>query len=132
MKRKKERFTEDAGRVVNDINHQIGDVYLRKRRYVSCCRAFVVNTALLNCAAGKGLAQSQYYSWSKEFIEAGKKRLAGDKMHEANADEVKVLRKEARDLKEMVAERALELRLFKKSMFTDGETTIEVSRNREA
>ena len=61
-----------------------------------------------------------YYSWSKEFLEAGKKRLAGDTSREANSDEVKNLRREARDLKEVVAEQALELRLLKKSMIGDG------------
>ena len=68
----------------------------------------------------EGIAQSQYYSWSKEFMEAGKKRLAGDTMREANTDEVKSLRNEARNLKEVVAEQALELRLLKKSMTGDG------------
>ena len=68
----------------------------------------------------EGIAQSQYYSWSKEFMEAGKKRLAGDTAREANTDEVKGLRREARDLKEVVAEQALELRLLKKSMIGDG------------
>lgn len=53
----------------------------------------------------EGVAQSLYYSWSKEFLEAGKKRLAG---------EVKNLRREAREFKEVVAEQALELRLLKK------------------
>ena len=53
-------------------------------------------------------------------MEAGKKRLAGDTAREANTDEVKGLRKEARDLKEVVAEQALELRLLKNRMFTDG------------
>ena len=69
----------------------------------------------------EGIATSLYYSWSKEFLEAGKKRLAGDTAREANTDEVKGLRKEARDLKEVVAEQALELRLLKKSMTGDGE-----------
>jgi transposase len=68
----------------------------------------------------EGIAQSQYYSWSKEFLEAGKKRLSGDTAREANTGEVKNLRKEARDLKEVVAEQTLELRLLKKSMYEDG------------
>ena len=68
----------------------------------------------------EGIAESLYYNWSKEFLEAGKKRLAGDTARAATSDEVKVLRKEARDLKEVVAEQALELRLFKKSMIADG------------
>ena len=68
----------------------------------------------------EGIAQSQYYCWSKEFLEAGKKRLAGDTAREANTGEVKDLRREARDLKEVVAEQTLELRLLKKSMIGDG------------
>ena len=67
-----------------------------------------------SCAAARGIAQSLYYSWSKEFLEAGKKRLAGDTARAATSTEVKDLRREARDLKEVVAEQALELRLLKK------------------
>lgn len=63
----------------------------------------------------EGLAKSMYYKWSKEFLEAGKQRLAGDLVREASSDEVKGLRKEARDLKEVVAEQTLELRLLKKA-----------------
>lgn len=69
----------------------------------------------------EGLVESMYYKWSKEFLEAGKQRLAGDLVREASNDEVKGLCKEARDLKEVVAEQTLELRLFKKSMLGDGE-----------
>lgn len=69
----------------------------------------------------EGLAQSIYYKWSKEFLEAGKKRLSGDSAREASTDEVKDLRQEARHLKECVADLTLENRLLKKSMITDGE-----------
>ena len=69
----------------------------------------------------EGIASSMYYGWSKEFLEAGKKRLAGDTARAATTDEVKVLRRETRDLKEVVAEQALELRLLKKSMIADGD-----------
>jgi transposase len=68
----------------------------------------------------EGIAQSIYYKWSKEFLEAGKRRLAGDTARAASTDEVKDLRREARELKEVVAEQALELRLLKKSMIADG------------
>ena len=69
----------------------------------------------------EGIADGLYYSWSKEFLEAGKKRLAGDTARAATTDEVKVLRRQAQDLKEVVAEQALELRLLKKSMIGDGD-----------
>jgi transposase len=69
----------------------------------------------------EGIAESLYYSWSKEFLEAGKRRLAGDTARAATTDEVKELRQEARMLKEVVAEQALELRLLKKSMIAAGD-----------
>ena len=68
----------------------------------------------------EGIAQSLYYSWSKEFLEAGKKRLAGDTARQATSPEVKDLRAEASALKEVVADLTLENRLLKKSMIGDG------------
>ena len=68
----------------------------------------------------EGIAQSIYYKWSKEFMEAGKRRLAGDTARAASTGEVTALRREARELKEVVAEQTLELRLLKKSMIGDG------------
>ena len=68
----------------------------------------------------EGIAESLYYSWSKEFLEAGKKRLAGDTARSATSDEVKALRRESRDLKEALADVTLENRLLKKSMIGDG------------
>jgi transposase len=65
-------------------------------------------------------AQGVYYKWSKDFMEAGKRRLAGDTARAATIDEVRDLRREARDLKEVVAEQTLEMRLLKKSMIGDG------------
>ena len=68
----------------------------------------------------EGIATSLYYSWSKEFLEAGKKRLAGDTARQATSSEVKDLRAESSALKEVVADLTLENRLLKKSMFEDG------------
>ena len=68
----------------------------------------------------EGLAQSLYYTWSKEFMEAGKRRLAGDTARAASSDDVKGLRQEAAALKEVVADLMLENRLLKKSMIADG------------
>lgn len=67
------------------------------------------------------IAESLYYAWSKEFIEAGKRRLAGDTARAATTNEVRELRLEPRALKEVVAEQALELRLLKKSMIAAGD-----------
>ena len=67
----------------------------------------------------EGINQNLYYRWSKDFLEAGKKRLAGDTAREAS-DDVKGLRAEAHQLKELLAELMLENRLLKKSVLADG------------
>ena len=69
----------------------------------------------------EGIAESLYYSWSKEFLEAGKKRLSGDTARQATSGEVRNLKREMRDMKELVAELSIENRLLKKSMIGDGE-----------
>lgn len=72
----------------------------------------------------EGIHQNLYYRWSREFLEAGKKRLAGDTAREATSSEVKDLRRETLQLKEVLAETLLENRLLKKSVIGDGESDI--------
>jgi transposase len=69
----------------------------------------------------EGIAANLYYRWSKDFLEAGKKQLAGDTVREATGDEVKELRDENRELKEVVAEMTLKNRVLKKSLTGHGE-----------
>jgi transposase len=68
----------------------------------------------------EGIASNLYYRWSKDFLEAGKKQLAGDTVREATTDEVKDLRSENRELKEVVAEMTLKNRVLKKSLTGHG------------
>jgi len=64
----------------------------------------------------EGMAPSLYYKWSKSFLEAGKRRLKGDTLREANSDDVSALRKENEQLKQLVAELSLKNRVLKKSL----------------
>jgi transposase len=84
---------------------------------IVCCER---NTSIAELCRREGIAEGLYYAWSKEFLEAGKRRLAGDTARAATSGEVKALRREAQELKAVVAEQALELRLLKKSMIADG------------
>ncbi|QNL21098.1 transposase [Hyphobacterium sp. CCMP332] len=59
---------------------------------------------------------NQYYKWSKDFMEAAKKRMQGDTQREANTDEVKELRAENDKLKKLVAELSLKNKVLKKSL----------------
>jgi len=73
------------------------------------------------CRKEEGIDQGLYYSWSKEFLEAGKKRLAGNTARAATSDEVRSMRGQTQALKEAVADLTLENRLLKKSMIGDGD-----------
>ena len=64
----------------------------------------------------EGISPNLYYNWSKEFLEAGKKRLLGDTKREASSGEVGSLRHENRQLKELVAELSLRNQTLKKSL----------------
>jgi transposase len=74
----------------------------------------------------EGIAANQYYRWSKDFLEAGKKRLAGDTVREATSNEVKVLRRETVELKQALAESVLKNRLLKKSLMEDGVEDLDI------
>jgi len=95
-----------------------------KKKSVLSLKAYEVKTVLLICAVVKALTPNVYYRWSKDFLEAGKKRLSGDTALEANTDEVKTLRSESAALKEALAEAIMENRLLKKSVIADGEDGI--------
>lgn len=64
----------------------------------------------------EGISQSLYYRWSKEFLEAGKQRLVGNTKREASSEDVKEIRQENEQLKQLVAELALRNRVLKKSV----------------
>ena len=68
----------------------------------------------------EGINSNLYYRWSKDFLEAGKKRLAGDTVREANTDEVSGLKQENKDLKQAVAELYLRNDWLKKSLTGQG------------
>ena len=68
----------------------------------------------------EGIHPNHYYRWSKDFLEAGKKRLLGDTTREANTDEVSNLRKENDQLKELVANLSLKNQVLKKSLKGSG------------
>jgi transposase len=123
MKRKTERHQEAAERTVKDIRRQTRKRYSAEEKIRIVLAGLRGEDSIAELCRQEGIAQGMYYSWSKEFLEAGKRRLAGDTARAANTGEVKDLRREARELKEVVAEQALELRLLKKSMIADGEDT---------
>jgi transposase len=110
-----------AERVLKDIRRATRKHYSAEDKIRIVLDGLRGEDSIAELCRREGIAQSMYYGWSKEFLEAGKRRLAGDTARAATTDEVKDLRQETTALKEVVAEQALEIRLLKKSMIGDGE-----------
>jgi len=109
-----------ADRTVRDIRRKTRKQYSAEEKIRIVLSGLRVEDSIAELCRREGIAESLYYSWSKEFLEAGKKRLSGDTARQASSGEVKELRHEMRDLKEALAEQVLENRLLKKSMIGDG------------
>ena len=115
MRHKTNRHQDAAERSIKDIRRKTRKRYSSEEKIRIVLAGLRGEDSIAELCRQEGISQGMYYSWSKEFLEAGKKRLAGYTTRQANSDEVKDLRRQARDLKEVVAEQALELRLLKKA-----------------
>jgi len=120
MRHKPSTPNSPSEKVVKDIRRATRKHYSAEEKIRIVLDGLRGESSIAELCRREGIAESLYYSWSKEFLEAGKRRLAGDTERAATGPEVKELRREARELKEVVAEQALELRLLKKSMIADG------------
>jgi transposase len=120
MRQKSETTKVPSEQIVKDIRRATRKQYSAEEKIRVVLDGLRGEYSIAELCRREGIAESLYYSWSKEFLEAGKRRLAGDTARAATSDEVKGLRREAQELKEVVAEQALELRLLKKSMIADG------------
>ena len=112
---------DTAEKVVNDIRRATRKQYSAAEKIRIVLEGLRGEDSIAELCRREGIAQNLYYRWSKDFLEAGKKRLAGDTARAATLDEVKDLRREATALKEVVADLTLENRLLKKSVTADGE-----------
>ena len=109
-----------AEQTVRDIRRKTRKQYAAEEKVRIVLSGLRGEDSIAELCRREGIAEGLYYSWSKEFLEAGKKRLSGDTARQASSGEVKELRHEMRDLKEALAEQVLENRLLKKSMIGDG------------
>ena len=121
MRQKSIPVRDPAERVVKDIRRATRRHFTAEDKIRIVLEGLRGEDSIAELCRREGIVQNLYYRWSKEFLEAGKKRLAGDTARAATTDEVKELRREACALKEVVAELTLENRLLKKSVTADGE-----------
>ena len=120
MKQKSGPAKPPADEVVRDIRRATRRQFSAEEKIRIVLEGLRGEESIAELCRREGIATSMYDGWSKEFLEAGKKRLSGDTAREATSDEVRSLRREASALKEVVADLTLENRLLKKSMSGDG------------
>ena len=121
MRQKSGPPNQPAETLVRDIRRATRKHYSAEEKIRIVVAGLRGEDSIAELCRREGISQNLYYRWSKEFLEAGKKRLAGDTAREATSEEVKSLRREAVALKEVVADLTLENRLLKKSMIGAGE-----------
>ena len=112
---------ETAERHVKDIRRKTRRKFSSEEKIRIVLEGLRGEHSIAKLCRREGIAESLYYNWSKDFLEAGKKRLSGDTARQATSGEVTSLKRETRDLKEALADTLLENRLLKKSMIADGE-----------
>ena len=120
MRQKSGTQVASSEQVVKDIRRATRKQYSAEEKIRIVLDGLRGEYSIAELCRREGIAESLYYSWSKEFLEAGKRRLNGDTERSATGGEVKELRREVRDMKELVADLALENRLLKKSMIGAG------------
>src|SRR5215204_7600268 len=113
MGQQSERVKEPAEQVIKEIRRATRRQFSAEEKIRIVLSGLRGEDSIAELCRREGIVQNLYYRWSKEFLEAGKRRLAGDTARAATTDEDKALRQEARALKEVVAEQARELRLMK-------------------
>ena len=96
MRQKSKTVKEPAEKVVRDIRRRTRRKHSTEEKIRIVLAGLRGEDSIAELCRREGIAESLYYSWSKEFLEAGKKRLTGDTARDANTGEVKALRQEAR------------------------------------
>ena len=107
---------KSAERVVQDIRRKTRRRFSAEEKIRIVLEGLRGEESIATLCRRESLNPNLYYRWSKEFLEAGKKRLVGDTTREATSSDVTDLRKEHARLKQVVAEMVLENRLLKKTV----------------
>ena len=121
MNKKPGTSKDAADKLVKNIHRKTRQTYSAEEKIRIVLAGLRGEESISALCRREGISDSLYYTRSKEFLEAGKRRLSGDTARQATSPEVKHLRSEAMALKECVADLTLENRLLKKSMTGAGE-----------
>jgi transposase len=113
------RKKKSATALISDLKRKTRKTYSSEEKIRIIIEGLRGEITIAELCRREGISQGNYYKWSKDFMEAGKKRLSGDTLREANTSEVLGLKEVNSDLKELVAELSLEVRVLKKNLNGD-------------
>lgn len=102
--------------VVREIKRRTRKRYSTEEKIRIVLEGLKGETSIAEISRREGINPNVFYKWSKDFLEAGKKRLQGDTVREATSSEVTDLKQENEQLKVLVAELSLKNRVLKKSL----------------
>lgn len=106
----------DPNSVAREIKRRTGRKFSSEEKIRIVLEGLKGESSIAEICRRENIHQNLYYKWSKDFLEAGKKRLTGDTMREANTSEVQELKKENEHLKQALADVFLKNRLLKKNL----------------
>jgi transposase len=107
---------KSASSLISELKRKTRRTYSSEEKIRIIIEGIRGETTIAELCRKEGISQGIYYKWSKDFMDAGKRRLTGDTMREANTSEVKDLKDVSSSLKELVAELSLENRMLKKNL----------------
>ena len=109
-------MSNNSEKLVKDIRRRTRKKYSSEEKIRIVLEGMRGEESIAELCRREGLNQNVYYRWSKEFLEAGKQRLAGDIKREASSTEVTELKKENDQLKRLLADIMLKNDVLKKSV----------------
>jgi transposase len=111
-----EQKKQSADGIIRDIKRKTRRVFSSEEKIKIVLEGLRGEESVAAICRKYGIHENNYYNWSKEFLEAGKRRLSGDTERSATSTEVKDLKEENRALKDLVADLSIEVKLLKKSL----------------
>ena len=110
-----EQRTQETRSFVRQVRAATRRKYTPEEKIRIVLEGFRRETTVNDLCRREGIKPHSYYAWTKDFMEAGKERLARDSVRDATRQEIEQLRREHSELKELVGELSLELHRFKKT-----------------
>jgi transposase len=107
---------ESAEKFIQDVRRKTRRKFTAEEKIRVVLEGMKREVAVTELCRREGIPTAVYYSWVKDFMEAGKARLKRDNLRDASKSEVAQLRQECDRLKILIGDKELAIQLLKKSL----------------